>query len=40
MKYIKWICQLINDLAEGLTSSGRVEILPENKKDIENDKKK
>ena len=29
MKYIKWIWELINELAEGLTSNGRVEILPE-----------
>jgi|TARA_R100000655_G_scaffold99114_1_gene142792 hypothetical protein len=35
MKYIKWILELVNELADGLTSSGYTEILPENKKDIE-----
>ena len=29
MKYLKWIWELINELAEGLTQNGRVEILPE-----------
>jgi len=33
MKCIKWIIELINELAEGLTSNGYKEILP--KKDGE-----
>ena len=29
MKYLKFLWELINELAEGLTQNGRVEILPE-----------
>jgi len=29
MKYLKLIWQLIDELAEGLTQNGRVEILPQ-----------
>jgi|TARA_R110001583_G_scaffold67504_1_gene193003 hypothetical protein len=29
MKYIKLLWKLIDELAEGLTQNGRVEILPE-----------
>ena len=33
MKYLKWLWELINDLAEGLTQSGRTEILPNDSKE-------
>ena len=29
MKYLKWLWELIDELAWGLTQSGRTEILPE-----------
>ncbi len=29
MKYIKWLWELIDELAWGLTQNGRTEILPE-----------
>ena len=29
MKYLKWLWELIDELAWGLTQSGRTEILPD-----------
>ena len=29
MKYVKWLWELVNDLAWGITQNGRVEILPD-----------
>lgn len=29
MKYLKWLWELVNDLANGLTQSGYIEVLPE-----------
>jgi len=29
MKYLKWIWELVNDLAGALTQSGYVEVLPD-----------
>ena len=33
MKYIKWLWELIDELAWGLTQNGRTEILPEENDD-------
>ena len=29
MKLLKWLWELVNELAEGLTQNGRTEILPD-----------
>lgn len=37
MKKLKWIVELVKELARGLTQSGRIEILPDDNKEENNE---
>lgn len=37
MKKLKWIVELVKELARGLTQSGRIEILPDDNKEQNNE---
>ena len=40
MRIIKWVLELCNELAEGLTQNGRTEILPNDSKESDDFKSK
>ena len=37
LKKLKWIVELVKELARGLTQSGRIEILPDDNKELNNE---